>query len=131
MQPTTHDEMKQSVIDGDVERAQALAQALVDGRGDLWAAIDEGCAAGIRTVGELWDDGEYFLPELVQGAAAMKAAMVVQRELAEAVQASRLSWNPRLLVGSAPATATRTAQIGAEYAENALQAVAVAVRMLS
>ena len=39
------------------------------------AAVEQGFAAGIRRVGELWEEGEYFLPELVQGAEAMKAAM--------------------------------------------------------
>ena len=55
----------------------ALAEELVDRGEDLLAAIEHGFAAGIRRVGELWEEGEYFLPELVQGAEAMKAAMEV------------------------------------------------------
>ncbi len=71
------DEMKQAVIDGDADRARELAEEALAQGGDLLAAVDRGFAAGIRRVGELWEEGEYFLPELVQGAEAMKAAMAV------------------------------------------------------
>jgi len=70
-------EMKQAVVLGDAARARQLAEGIVDGEGDLVAAIEQGFAAGIRRVGDLWEEGEYFLPELVQGAEAMKAAMAV------------------------------------------------------
>jgi len=69
--------MRKAVIDGDVDQARALAESAVERGDDLLRAIDGGFAAGIRKVGELWEDGEYFLPELVQGAEAMKAAMDV------------------------------------------------------
>jgi methanogenic corrinoid protein MtbC1 len=71
--------MQQAVVDGDVERARHLARALVDSGSDLLPAVEQGFAAGIRRVGDLWEEGEYFLPELVQGAEAMKAAMEVIR----------------------------------------------------
>jgi methanogenic corrinoid protein MtbC1 len=70
-------EMKEAVVQGDAARARRLAESVVEGGGDLVAAIDQGFAAGIRRVGDLWEEGEYFLPELVQGAEAMKAAMAV------------------------------------------------------
>lgn len=77
MTETSYDQMRQAVVDGDVEGARSLAQAAVDGGTDLLAAVERGFAAGIREVGRLWEEGEYFLPELVQGAEAMKAAMAV------------------------------------------------------
>jgi len=70
-------EMKEAVVQGDAARARRLAEGVVDADGDLVAAIEQGFAAGIRKVGDLWEEGEYFLPELVQGAEAMKAAMGV------------------------------------------------------
>ncbi|MCC6751889.1 MAG: cobalamin-dependent protein [Deltaproteobacteria bacterium] len=79
MSTPSHDEMKQAVIDGDVDAARALAEAVVASGADLLPAVEDGFAAGIRRVGELWEEGEYFLPELVQGAEAMKAAMAVIR----------------------------------------------------
>jgi len=69
--------LRQSVVEGDVARARELATVAVAAGGDLLAAVEQGFAAGIQRVGELWEEGEYFLPELVQGAEAMKAAMAV------------------------------------------------------
>jgi len=75
----TPEQMKQAVVEGDVESARRLAETLVGRGADLLAAIETGFAPGIREVGALWEAGEYFLPELVQGAEAMKAAMSVIR----------------------------------------------------
>ena len=213
MSQPAFEEMRRCVVDGDAGRARELARLVLESGGDPLPAIEQGFAAGIRRVGELWEEGEYFLPELVQGAEAMKAAMAVlhpalvrdhpgrrskgrvvigtvrgdlhdigkslvatllaahgfevhdlgsdvavdaflekarevraeivaasalltttmtvQRELAEAVAAARLPWNPKMLVGGAPATAGWAERIGASYAENALQAVSVAERMIT
>lgn len=70
-------EMQEAVVLGDAVRTRRLAEGVVSGGGDLLVAIEQGFAAGIRKVGDLWEEGEYFLPELVQGAEAMKAAMAV------------------------------------------------------
>ncbi len=73
-----------AIVDGDTELARELAEALVAEGADLVSAVESGFGAGIRKVGDLWEEGEYFLPELVQGAEAMKAAMaVIQPVLAE------------------------------------------------
>jgi len=69
--------MMQAVLDGDAARSRALAEALVADGGDLVAAVERGFVAGIRRAGDLFEEGEYFLPELVQSAEAMKAAMAV------------------------------------------------------
>ena len=69
--------MAQSVIDGDVEAAREAAQhALVLGVDPL-AAINKGFSAGMDVVGELYASGEYFLPDLILGGEAMKAALAV------------------------------------------------------
>jgi methanogenic corrinoid protein MtbC1 len=91
--------MRQTVIDGDVAGSRRLAQALVASDGDLLEAVERGFVAGIRRVGELWDEGEYFLPELVQGAEAMKAAMaVIQPALRSAEQ--KLETKGRVVIGT-------------------------------
>jgi len=84
-------DLMQAVIDGDAGRARALAEAAVSAGDDLLAAVER-LVAGIRRVGELWEEGEYFLPELVQGAEAMKAAMAVVNP---ALGARQLSRQPR------------------------------------
>jgi trimethylamine corrinoid protein len=89
MQIPSHDEMIRAVVDGDVVRARTLAEAAVRGGADLVSAIEDGFAAGIRRVGDLWEEGEYFLPELVQGAEAMKAAMQVIQPALDAGRTER------------------------------------------
>jgi trimethylamine corrinoid protein len=74
--------MKRSIIDGDdAMAAQLAAEGLATGL-DPSEILDEGFVKGIEEVGDLFNKGEFFLPELVQGAEAMKAAVaVIQPEL--------------------------------------------------
>lgn len=70
-----YQKLAQAVIDGEPEDAVELAkQALKQGLDPL-ACISNGLTKGIQRVGELFASGEYFLPELIIGADAMKAAL--------------------------------------------------------
>jgi trimethylamine corrinoid protein len=69
--------LKQAVLDGDEETAAALARRALEAGTAALAAIEDGLAPGIREAGRLFEEGEYFLPELVTAAQAMKAAMSV------------------------------------------------------
>jgi corrinoid protein of di/trimethylamine methyltransferase len=75
MSPLDTAELARAIVEGDVEAARDLARAWAESGGDPLQAIEHGFAEGIRRVGELWEEGEYFLPELIQGAEAMKAAL--------------------------------------------------------
>src|SRR3990167_11319935 len=79
MDQPDYEAMREAVVAGDAERARGLAEAFVASGSDPLVAVEDGFVPGIRRVGELWEEGEYFLPELVQGAEAMKAAMAVLR----------------------------------------------------
>lgn len=70
---------KQAVLTGDRERAVQLAREGLDGNFDVLDVIENGFSQGIRRAGELWESGEYFLPELAFSAETMKAAMEVLR----------------------------------------------------
>lgn len=70
-------QMAQSVIDGDKETAAELAQRALDGGIDPLEAINKGFTAGMDVVGDLYSSGEYFLPDLILGGEAMKAALAV------------------------------------------------------
>ena len=77
-----YEQMKQTVIDGEVEEAEALAQKGLEAGLPPADILDKGFVKGIEEVGDLFGKGEFFLPELVQGAEAMKAAVaVLQPEL--------------------------------------------------
>jgi corrinoid protein of di/trimethylamine methyltransferase len=71
------DKMKASIIEGRRAEAEDLArQAIAEGIGPN-DALENGFIPGIRRVGELWEQGEYFLPELVTSAECMKAVLAV------------------------------------------------------
>ena len=81
--------MAQAIIDGEAEDAAALAQEGLDAGiapGDI---LDKGFVKGIEEVGDLFAKGEFFLPELVQGAEAMKAAVAVLQPAIDAAGGGR------------------------------------------
>ena len=68
-------QMAQAVIDGDDDEATALAQQALAQGVDPLEAINKGYTAGMDVVGELYSTGDYFLPDLILGGEAMKAAL--------------------------------------------------------
>ena len=77
MSDEMYEKLAQTVIEGEPDDAETLAkQALADGLDPL-TCINEGLTKGIQKVGELFASGEYFLPELIIGAEAMKRALAV------------------------------------------------------
>jgi len=86
------EQMKQSVIDGEVEDAERLAQEGLDAGMSAGDILDKGFVKGIEEVGDLFGKGEFFLPELVQGAE----------------EAARASARPSR--APSPATSTRSAR---------------------
>ena len=69
--------MCEAIVAGDRDAARALAEDAVRSGLDLLEVVEQGYVPGIQKVGELWERGEYFLPELITSAEAMKAAMAV------------------------------------------------------
>ena len=67
--------MAQAVIDGDDDEATDLALKALDQGVDPLEAINKGYTAGMDVVGELYSTGDYFLPDLILGGEAMKAAL--------------------------------------------------------
>jgi len=84
--------MKTSVVDGNRAESERLARESLQAGLDPLESIEKGFAAGIQEVGVLWENGDYFLPELVASAECMKAAMAVLEPAlsASSRQASRL-----------------------------------------
>lgn len=77
MSEELYKQMSQAVIDGDPDEAQSLAQAALSQGVDPLEAINKGYTPGMDVVGELYSSGEYFLPDLILGGEAMKAALAV------------------------------------------------------
>ena len=77
--------VKKAIIDGNKDDAVQLAQQAISENMDLNEIIERGYIQGIQKVGQLWEEGEYFLPELITSAECMKSAMeVMQPELEKA-----------------------------------------------
>ena len=96
---TRYARMAEAVVAGDAEAAAGLARQALDERLDLPNVIEQGYIPGLRRVGDLWEAGEYFLPELISSAAAMKAALAVFRPALEASGSAGLS-RGRIVIGT-------------------------------
>jgi 5-methyltetrahydrofolate--homocysteine methyltransferase len=69
--------LAQAVADGEPEEAEELARRALELGLDPLTCINEGLTPGIDRVGELFATGEYFLPDLIIGGDAMKAALTI------------------------------------------------------
>ena len=69
--------MAQSVIDGEPEEAERLAEQSLRAGIDPLVSINRGFVAGVSFVGEQFSCGEMFLPDLVLAGDAMKRAVAV------------------------------------------------------
>jgi len=71
------DAMRQCIIDGDTDQAEALAQQALTQGLDPLEAINAGFVQGINYVGDQFGAGEMFLPDLMLAAEAMKKAVAI------------------------------------------------------
>ena len=71
------DQMRIAVLEGEEEEATNLAKQAISEKMDLKTVMDDGFLKGIQEAGQLYDSGEYFLPDLVCSADAMKSALEI------------------------------------------------------
>jgi len=77
--------VNKAIVEGNKNEAAQLAQQAISEKMDLNEVLEKGYIPGIQEVGQLWEEGEYFLPELITSAECMKAAMeIMQPELEKA-----------------------------------------------
>ncbi|MFX0021903.1 MAG: B12-binding domain-containing protein [Candidatus Hermodarchaeota archaeon] len=67
-----YNEISNAIVNLEEEKAIKYANRAINENLNLIEVIEKGFAVGIRTIGELWEDGEYFLPELMRGAQIMQ-----------------------------------------------------------
>ena len=76
---TVFNEVKSGLIEGNVDIVVELIRKALDDDTPAKRILEEGIIPGIRRVGNLFEKGEYFLPELkVSGEVALKALMLLQ-----------------------------------------------------
>lgn len=70
-------ELSAAVVEMDEDRAIAAANALVAAGIDAFLGIEQGLAAGMERAGQLFEEEEYFIPELLLCSDAMYAGLEV------------------------------------------------------
>jgi len=69
------EKMRLAVLEGEEKAARELAEKALEEKVDLIEAMNNGFLKGIQESGELYGKGEYFLPDIICSADAMKAAL--------------------------------------------------------
>jgi dimethylamine corrinoid protein len=71
--------LSDAVVDLDEEKASENAKFVIEENIDAYRAVDKGLALGMDRAGNLFEEGEYFVPELLIAADAMYAGLDVLR----------------------------------------------------
>jgi corrinoid protein of di/trimethylamine methyltransferase len=66
-----------AVVDMDEEKAVKLSNQAVEEKVDAYEAIDKGLAKGMERAGKLFEEEEYFVPELIICSDAMNAGIAI------------------------------------------------------
>ncbi len=74
MNPTLQN-IYQGILDGDMEAVETNVKTALEEGGDPKTILDEGMVAAMAEVGRRFEEGEYFVPEMLISARAMKAGM--------------------------------------------------------
>ena len=74
-------EIAKSLVAGDADKAGGLTKAAIDAGLPAGEILSKGMVVGIQVVGEQFEKGEIFLPELLMSGEAMKAALRLLRPL--------------------------------------------------
>jgi methanogenic corrinoid protein MtbC1 len=67
--------LAEAVVEFEEDEAREWAQIALDEGMDAFEAIMNGLAVGMETVGDLYDQQEYFVPELLMSADALYAGL--------------------------------------------------------
>lgn len=75
------DAIFEAVLDGNMHGTGALVQEAVDAGLDAGEILQKGLIAAMGEVGALFEEGEYFVPEMLVAARAMKAGLAILQPL--------------------------------------------------
>ena len=70
-----YSEISDAIVNLDKEKAIELANRAITEKLNLLEVIEKGFGDGIRRIGDLWEEGEFFLPELMLGGTIMQESM--------------------------------------------------------
>ncbi len=93
-------QISEALLEGEADLTLNLVQKCVKDGVDINQIIDEGLAVGIKQAGDYFEDGEFFLPELMQGAEIMKAAMDILTPLIMEKKGERPQFMGKAVIGT-------------------------------
>ena len=68
-------ELSEAVVNMDEQETVTLSNEVIQGKVDAYEAIDQGLSAGMERAGKLYEEEEYFIPELLMCSDAMYAGI--------------------------------------------------------
>ncbi len=93
------EKLAEAIVDGDDEYAQEGAKQALAQQIDPLEAVEQGLSKGMAAVGDTFELGEVFLPELLMAAQAFKAAMEILQPEIEA-QNKQVAKKGKVLIGT-------------------------------
>ncbi len=73
--------LRKAVIDGNAELAEEITRKLIELNVDVKKILEEALIPAMDEVGRLFEEGEYFIPELMLSAEAFKASFEILKDL--------------------------------------------------
>jgi len=70
-----NEEISEAIVNLDKEKAIELAKKAISENLNLVDVIEKGFGDGLKRIGDLWNEGEFFLPELMVGGNIMQDAL--------------------------------------------------------
>jgi len=89
-------ELSDAVVNMEEEKTVALAKKVVAEKVDAYTAIDRGLVAGMNRAGDLFEQEEYFIPELLMCSDAMYAGLEV---LKPHLKNDAVTEKPKIVIG--------------------------------
>jgi corrinoid protein of di/trimethylamine methyltransferase len=93
------EKLHNALIEGDEVNSQKLAEDIVSAGIDPLEAIKKGATPALEIVGEKFASGEFFLPNVILAADAMKACMAVFKPRIQAQKLSDVSFG-KVVIGT-------------------------------
>ncbi len=70
-----------SIVEGDRKSSPEYTEELLDRNMSAYDIVTKGCSVAMKEVGDLYQQGEYFVPEILMAAKAFEAAMSILEPL--------------------------------------------------
>ena len=76
-QESFYKEISEAIVSLDRDKAISFAKKAIEVNMNLLDVVEKGFGAGIRRIGDLWEEGEFFLPELMLGGNIVQESMEI------------------------------------------------------